>query len=174
MVQNPEPFEGKTLLELGSGVGITGIVLAKKVKIQKLVMTDYTDQVIANLKQNVEINKVSDLVDVQELDWERPKLGGGDAEIVPDVIFVADCVYDPELIDALTKVLKHFLARKNTCAYVASTHRNPTTFQYFLDTLGKLGISYKDYTPQEPLHEKSCMQWKYDTTGTIFLTYLYC
>lgn len=44
MVLNREIFENKTCLELGSGVGITGIVLAKKVNIKKLVMTDYTDQ----------------------------------------------------------------------------------------------------------------------------------
>lgn len=44
MALNPEIFENKTCLELGSGVGITGIVLAKKAKVKQLVLTDYTDQ----------------------------------------------------------------------------------------------------------------------------------
>lgn len=142
------------------------------------------------MKQNVRINQAEDKIEVHELDWEHPKIlvGEDEQEFSPEILFVADCVYDPELINALVEVLVHFLEKsvdtQNTnneaaphghfpCAYVASTLRNPKTFQYFLDTLDSSGISHIDVTPDEPFGEKSPMPWKYDTCGKIMLTYLY-
>lgn len=50
----PEMFRGKVCLELGSGIGLTGLVLAA-VGPKKLIMTDYLeDPVLANLRVNVE------------------------------------------------------------------------------------------------------------------------
>lgn len=145
--------------------------------------------VIYNLQQNVIINNTTDKIEVQELDWEHPRLLVSNSdntteeatEFAPEIIFVADCVYDPDLIDALVKVLRHFLSKtlnnaegkRYPCAYVASTLRNPSTFKYFIDTLDKSGISHEDVTPTENIHEKAPMGWKYDTSGTIYLTYLY-
>jgi hypothetical protein len=147
----------------------------------------------------VEINKVSESVEVHELDWEYPKLvsdtcgGDPEKEFEPEIIFVADCVYDPDLINALVKVLKHFLTKKIPgsdsgtvptsegqqqnhfpCAYVASTLRNPTTFEHFIKTLNEHGIKHVDVTPENKIHGLSPMLWKYDYAGTIFLTFLYC
>lgn len=52
----PEIFENKRILELGAGVGITGIAVAKWMTVEKLVMTDYLGSVLDNLSHNVEIS----------------------------------------------------------------------------------------------------------------------
>lgn len=54
----PEVFENKRILELGAGVGITGIAIAKWMTVEKLVMTDYLGSVLDNLSYNVEISNI--------------------------------------------------------------------------------------------------------------------
>lgn len=49
-------MDGKTVLELGAGVGITGIALAKWAQPARVVMTDYLANVIDNLNHNIEIS----------------------------------------------------------------------------------------------------------------------
>lgn len=51
-----ERVDGKVVLELGAGVGITGIALAKWAQPTRVVMTDYLANVIDNLNHNIEIS----------------------------------------------------------------------------------------------------------------------
>ena len=51
-----EMVDGKVILELGAGVGITGIALAKWTSIKHVLMTDYLENVIDNIHHNIEIS----------------------------------------------------------------------------------------------------------------------
>lgn len=85
----------------------------------------------------------------KELDWENPnfdELGNF------DVILVADCVYDPDLIVALVAIIKTLLkeakdAGRESIAIVATTKRQPRTFQFFLETLAESSLTHVDITP---------------------------
>ena len=46
---------GARLLELGAGCGFTGVYLAQKVKLQKVLMTD-VDSVVPLIRENIELN----------------------------------------------------------------------------------------------------------------------
>eukprot|EP01126_Amoeba_proteus_P063075 TRINITY_DN8651_c0_g1_i7.p1 TRINITY_DN8651_c0_g1~~TRINITY_DN8651_c0_g1_i7.p1 ORF type:complete len:188 (-),score=37.88 TRINITY_DN8651_c0_g1_i7:143-706(-) len=179
MVQNSDFFSSKICLELGSGIGLTGVVLCKKVNVKLLVMTDYTDAVLSNLQRNVEINQVpSDIVRVMELDWEKLDQFVLKQPQSPEILFAADCVYDPGLIDSFVPVLKHFLkqevmhgsegVRTKPVAYIATTIRNPTTFQYFLKTLESHGIQHsfvsRDICPNNSSYE---FRWNYSREGIV-------
>lgn len=51
--------------------------------------------------------------------------------------YIADVVYDPDVIPHFVKILKEVLCRKpGMVAYVASTVRNPDTFVSFRNELG--------------------------------------
>lgn len=56
ILSNPEIFKGRSILELGSGVGLTGVVLEKFVKSKSVYLTDYLDSVLNNCRRNVEIS----------------------------------------------------------------------------------------------------------------------
>lgn len=56
--QNPEPLSGKVVLELGSGVGLTGLVAARYA--EKIYLTDYSTSILENLEYNLWLN-VNDL-----------------------------------------------------------------------------------------------------------------
>lgn len=152
-IANRALFDDKICLELGSGVGLTGIVLAKLAQPAQLLLTDYTTEVLNNMRTNLEINNVPKVL-VQQLDWElfeNDKFNDSDlCTPLPDVIFAADCVYDTVLVEKLCVVLKWFLSRPKTgqkpVAYIATTLRNPKTFQYFQDQLAHNRLVHEDVT----------------------------
>lgn len=150
---NAELFRDKTCLELGSGVGLTGIVMAKLTSPKQLFLTDYTTEVLNNMKANIAINNLPEVI-VKQLDWEQFGEDDFDESALelpyPDVIFAADCVYDTGLVEKLCVVLKWFLSRPNLATapvgYIATTLRNQKTFQYFQEQLKFNGLIHEDIT----------------------------
>eukprot|EP00903_Cladosiphon_okamuranus_P021165 g19441.t1 len=49
-------LEGKRVLELGAGVGMTGMAVATSCGARQVVLTDYAPKVLSNLEHNVKIN----------------------------------------------------------------------------------------------------------------------
>ncbi|KAL6068407.1 Calmodulin-lysine N-methyltransferase [Balamuthia mandrillaris] len=115
ILANTEQFAGKRCLELGAGLGITGVTLCKTGAPKQVVLTDYTDEVINNLTANVRNNgilvtpfrgmppcddeneqhkdeKVGECeVNVLELDWFRVTKASL-SSFSPDIILAADVV----------------------------------------------------------------------------------
>ncbi|CAM9106648.1 unnamed protein product [Scytosiphon promiscuus] len=63
-------LEGKRVLELGAGIGMTGMAAAACCGASEVVLTDYAPRVLANLHFNVEINRPL-------LDTSKRKQSGG-------------------------------------------------------------------------------------------------
>jgi len=61
-------FAHNTVLELGAGCGLTGLVCGK-VGATSVTTTDYNEAVLANLKSNVKINELEAVVGVQKVDF---------------------------------------------------------------------------------------------------------
>eukprot|EP01125_Pyxidicula_operculata_P008077 TRINITY_DN2731_c0_g1_i1.p1 TRINITY_DN2731_c0_g1~~TRINITY_DN2731_c0_g1_i1.p1 ORF type:complete len:369 (-),score=88.70 TRINITY_DN2731_c0_g1_i1:134-1240(-) len=207
IADNPELFIGKNVLELGTGIGLTGVAMAKiidsyisekkisTIKKTKIILTDYTEEIIENIKYNVIINDLKvntddSMVDVLELDWENPSPES--LMLKPQILIAADLVYDPGLITALVPIIKTFLELDHDnssddhsnvnvdvgsgssgsscypCAYVATTRRNPKTFEFYLETLKKNGIDHRDITPLQ----STTPIFNYKNKQNIVLSYL--
>ncbi|KAM7149277.1 protein-lysine N-methyltransferase EEF2KMT isoform 2-T2 [Molossus nigricans] len=166
-IENPEAFTHRTVLELGSGAGLTGLAMCKMCRPRAYVFSDCHSRVLEQLRGNVLLNGLllepdvtapaqhpehnthnseSPRVMVAQLDWDTvtaPQL----AAFQPDVIIAADVLYCPETVLSLVRVLQTL----STClkdqrapdAYVAFTIRNPETCQLFTTELGKAGISWE-------------------------------
>lgn len=52
LYHNRERFAGKTLLDLGSGTGIAGLASLKFTEGTSVIMTDYTEEILALLREN--------------------------------------------------------------------------------------------------------------------------
>ncbi|KAI8420680.1 hypothetical protein MSG28_007910 [Choristoneura fumiferana] len=147
-LSNKDVFAHKKVVELGSGVGFTGITIAKECNLESIVLTDCHNDVLKTIKRNIEINfpklnnsddaqpdAVSN-IDVMMLDWN-------DAEdlknnLVPDILIGADIVYDPSILQPLCNVIKSFFDKNDLLeVYIASMIRNVDTFNSFLEALGK-------------------------------------
>ena len=168
----PGLLRGRSVLELGSGSGITGVFVLKRLRdIRRYTFTDCHLKVLDNLRRNVINNLgasgeiVSDdseglemrtedntEVRVTDLDWvsfsERP----GDSDVSADVILGADIVFDPDLIPSLVTTVKILLSRSgHGLAVIACCVRNEETFLAFEKSLSDQGLKFT----KDLLHDSS-------------------
>ncbi|XP_068629665.1 protein-lysine N-methyltransferase EEF2KMT [Battus philenor] len=159
---NKELFHKKRVLELGSGVGFTGITLGMLCTPESITMTDCHNDVLKLLVENISINfqnlvksETSQItcfrgeelnIDVQTLDWNY--IEKANVKEKPDVIIGADIVYDPSILLPLCNVIQTFF-KNNNCleVYIASVIRNEETFEQFLGYLGKIDVEVKKLFP---------------------------
>ncbi|XP_054067897.1 protein-lysine N-methyltransferase EEF2KMT isoform X5 [Rissa tridactyla] len=137
-IENNSAFRDRTVLELGSGIGFTGIAICKTCHPKAYVFSDCHPAVLQQLAENIRLNgfvlepgktrhiqtepqgqeeeatnyqnpKLNPRLIVAELDW------GSVTEkqlldLQPDVVIAADVVYDPEIILALIGMLQKLAA----------------------------------------------------------------
>ncbi|XP_016405900.1 protein-lysine N-methyltransferase EEF2KMT-like [Sinocyclocheilus rhinocerous] len=138
-LENTHIFTNKTVLELGSGIGLTIIVVCRSSSLTKYIFSDCHQTVLQRLKDNItncltNCDSNSASVCVEELDWENVS----DEQlqrIQASTIIAADVVYDPDIIACLVRLLSRLLNCKvqeeHPDVYIASTVRNPQTYDCF-------------------------------------------
>nr|XP_044602638.1 protein-lysine N-methyltransferase EEF2KMT isoform X1 [Equus asinus] len=173
-LEHPAAFTHRTVLELGSGAGLTGLAICKVCRPRAYVFSDCHSRVLEQLRGNVLLNGLSlepdvttpvqhprhdthdpesPRVTVAWLDWDIvtvPQL----AAFQPDIVIAADVLYSPETALSLAGVLRRLSACREDQqaleAYVAFTVRNPETCQLFTAELGRAGIQWET----EPCHDQ--------------------
>ncbi|KAL0481169.1 hypothetical protein AKO1_012652 [Acrasis kona] len=149
ILSNPDLFHNKTCIELGSGIGLSGICLLHKNNpkpARKVYLTDYQDVVLSNCNENLKINDIDtmlilegqDAIEdgksavIKHLDWKENNV----SEFNADVLIAADVAYDIDVIEGLVN------------AYYAIAKRLKTTFEYFQKECEEDGITITDITEQ--------------------------
>ncbi|MBZ3879669.1 Protein-lysine N-methyltransferase EEF2KMT [Sciurus carolinensis] len=149
-IANPAAFRHRTVLELGSGAGLTGLTICKACCPRAYIFSDCHSRVLEQLRGNVLLNGLSlepeatagpecPLVTVAQLDWDAASTSQLSA-FQPDTVIAADVLYCPEVTLALVGVLQRLSACRRDQApdvYVAFTMRNPETYQLFTTELGE-------------------------------------
>ncbi|XP_035947522.1 protein-lysine N-methyltransferase EEF2KMT isoform X4 [Halichoerus grypus] len=166
-IENPAAFAHRTVLELGSGAGLTGLAICKTCCPSTYVFSDCHSCVLEQLRGNILLNGLSlepdttaperhpghnahdaesPRVTVAQLDWDvvtAPEL----AAFRPDVIIAADVLYCPETVVSLVRVLQRLSAclkdQQAPDAYIAFTVRSPETCWLFTSELGQAGIPWE-------------------------------
>ncbi|XP_017161662.1 protein-lysine N-methyltransferase EEF2KMT isoform X2 [Poecilia reticulata] len=149
-LENPQVFTGRSVLELGSGVGLTGITVCRSCSPVRFVFSDCHATVLEKLRENVRLNGLgggkSPSVTVDQLDWTTAP-EEQIRRIRPDTVIAADVVYDPEvagsLADLLLKILKCSAAAE---ILICSTIRNPETYGGFKLRLEAAGLGHQVLT----------------------------
>ncbi|XP_036999377.2 protein-lysine N-methyltransferase EEF2KMT isoform X2 [Artibeus jamaicensis] len=158
-LENTAAFTHRTVLELGSGAGLTGLVICKTCRPRAYIFSDCHSHVLEQLRGNILLNgfllepdatapaqhaehnahnSESPVVTVEQLDWDAvtaPQL----AALQPDILLAADVLYCPEVILSLVRVLQRLSAcrkdEQSLDAYIAFTIRNPETCRLFTTEL---------------------------------------
>jgi protein-lysine N-methyltransferase EEF2KMT len=124
LLAHPSISKNKTILELGAGLGLTGIVASRCCGASTTVLTDCAMDVLDNLRQTCSMNDMkvtegaaaatviskNNVIKVEYLDW----LNGGDAAkesigSFVDVILAADVLYDPFVVPHFVNILESLL-----------------------------------------------------------------
>jgi predicted nicotinamide N-methyase len=93
----------KSFLEIGGGVGFASIVAASFG--HRITMTEYNQDALQFARANTLINECPQL-DIQELDWNRPRLTG-----LWDYIIASEVSYRKEDVQALQTLFKSSLKK---------------------------------------------------------------
>ncbi|XP_055705820.1 methyltransferase-like protein 22 [Phlebotomus papatasi] len=110
-----ENFRSKTVLEVGSGCGLTSIVAS--IYAGKVICTDISDGgILSVIRRNIQRN-VRKNVKVLELDFLRPEAWTetlkSDQDAGIDYVLAADVIYDDDITDAFISTLDRLLSHSN-------------------------------------------------------------
>ncbi|KAI9220534.1 putative methyltransferase-domain-containing protein [Blastocladiella britannica] len=141
-IAHPDVIRSKSVVELGAGVGMLGLVMAE-LGAKSITVTDVHPEVLKLLQQNVDLYKRSTTkINVGFLDWfETTDLEH--VPMVPDVLVCADTAYDPDLLPGLCTCISAFFAAANgneLTALLATSIRREETFQVLWDGLVANGL----------------------------------
>ena len=122
----------KRILEIGSGLGLVGIVAACNG--HHVTLTDYNEHALNFIRANAHINGCEH-VTVEPLDWTQPQLVG-----VYDTIVGSEIVYKDEDIELLSRLFEKYLKPDGTIILVEEMRRTLTQFFKRLDSRFHISI----------------------------------
>ncbi|CAM6096239.1 unnamed protein product [Calypogeia fissa] len=167
IIHSSNVFNNVTALELGSGTGLAGLVMARDA--QLVFLTDIGGNILENCSRNVIMNvsslsKGESTVRVRELDWQKPwpphlsdeegfvhsdKIGPYQwiPEDIKDagmasVFLAADVVYSEHLTTAFFETLKQMMPlNSDKCLYLAMEKR----YNFSVEDLDVVAHGYKHF-----------------------------
>lgn len=164
---------GKNVLELGAGTGFLSILCAKHLGAQRVLATDGSQEVISDLKSNIQLNEVKGgaLIQTAILQWGHALIGGvadcREKESSYDLVLGADVTYDlksiPSLIATIRDLFELYPHIKNL---ISATVRNEKTLDAFTIACEKNGFTLEQLAVPMP-EEKSQTGFFIPATTTI-------
>ncbi|XP_058078414.1 protein N-terminal and lysine N-methyltransferase efm7 isoform X2 [Magnolia sinica] len=123
--KNVDILKGCSVVELGSGVGITGILCSRFCR--EVVLTDHNEEVLKILNKNIELHQPSETPDcvglvAEKLEWGNADdisrilqkySGGFDLVLGADICFQQSSI--PPLFDTVEQLLRF---RKGSCKFI--------------------------------------------------------
>ena len=110
---NPDQFKGKVILELGSGTGIGGLAALKFTECSRVIMTDYTQEVLSLIKDNAKLLKSTKTnPEIFLVDWTKQETYEELLGEHIDIIIATDVIYHGSPYNSLAKLM-HTMAVKD-------------------------------------------------------------
>ena len=110
LIEMKERLAHRSVLELGAGCGLCGIVAARHCAASKVLITDLADATMDNLRHNLALNELLPEEGINptaaKLDWFEP--AGWPAPV--DVLMGSDLVYSADAVPHLQRVVETFVA----------------------------------------------------------------
>ena len=149
-IQQQEKRGGR-VLEVGSGCGMLGLILAATNVYDMVVLTETTD-VLSNLQQNVKANyhtsrskKRKTIVHTKQLRWDELQSDVDDVlqESSFDIIVGTDVIFTPILVRPLLQTLR-YMSHDTTIIYICVQIRCQESHTLFLNQAKQYNFEIKD------------------------------
>lgn len=135
---------GRRVLELGSGTGLSASGLAEA-GAEYILLTDYCDEVLANIAQNVDFNIMEDrreTICLKKLNVYNPQqVCKTVVEECIDTVLSADMTYDPELMQAVVRTMREVVLTAGCIGFLLCTTRSTESDKVLDKELEDSGLS---------------------------------
>ncbi|KAL6596042.1 hypothetical protein ACP70R_047406 [Stipagrostis hirtigluma subsp. patula] len=140
-IGHSDMFRSKKVLELGSGYGLAGLVVAASTDADEVVISDGNPQVVGYIQQNISINaetfgqtKVKSMV----LHWDKEQ--ASEMANTFDIIIASDCTFFKQFHHSLARVVKSLLKHSATSQAIFLSPKRGDSLDKFLDIVKENGL----------------------------------
>jgi hypothetical protein len=156
MVDHASELQNKSILELGAGLGLNGILAHRLApETSTVVVTDGDTDALVWLRKNIAVNQRNTHITASQLIWKKATAeafstsfnkGVSDNPISPgrfDIILASDIIYAQIVIDPLWETVQTLLSYPNGSFWMAFALRKvPVTIEFVLQKAKEYGFHY--------------------------------
>ncbi|XP_051182398.1 calmodulin-lysine N-methyltransferase [Lolium perenne] len=158
-INHSDMFRSKRVLELGSGYGLAGLVIAASANANEVVISDGNPQVVGYIQKNISINaETFDRTKVKSMtlhwDQEQP------SEMFNsfDIIVASDCTFFKQFHRSLARVVRSLLKHSEASQAIFMSPKRGDSLNKFLEIIKEYGLGYELIENYDPtvwnLHKK--------------------
>ncbi|GAV71818.1 Methyltransf_16 domain-containing protein [Cephalotus follicularis] len=142
-LSNAEMLRAKRVIELGSGYGLAGLVIASTSEALEVVISDGNPQVVDYIQRNIDANsrafggtRVKSLM----LHWNQEEVS--DISNTFDVIVASDCTFFKEFHKDLARIVKSLLRNMEPSEAIFFSPKRGDSLQKFLGEIEEIGLHF--------------------------------
>ncbi|KAJ4966872.1 hypothetical protein NE237_018721 [Protea cynaroides] len=138
-----DKFRYKRILELGSGFGLAGLVIAAGTDALEVVISDGNPLVVDYIQRNINVNGGAfgdTQVKSMGLHWNEDQVS---CNLDPfDIIVASDCTFFREFHEGLARTVKSLLKQSETSEAIFFSPKRGDSLDKFLQKIKEIGLRY--------------------------------
>ncbi|XP_062178172.1 calmodulin-lysine N-methyltransferase isoform X2 [Alnus glutinosa] len=145
-------FRYKRVIELGSGYGLAGLVIAAITEASEVVISDGNPQVVDYIQRNIDANTGAfgaTRVNSMALHWDQEEISNLSNAF--DVIIASDCTFFKEFHNGLARIIKLLLNKAGPSQAIFFSPKRGNSLDKFLETIDQNGLFFsltENYDPE--------------------------
>ncbi|KAK3151022.1 hypothetical protein QOZ80_3AG0240690 [Eleusine coracana subsp. coracana] len=158
-INHSDMFRSKKVLELGSGYGLAGLVIAASTNADEVVISDGNPQVVDYIQKNIHINAETfgeTKVKSMRLHWDKEQ--PSEMFNTFDIIVASDCTFFKQFHQSLAQVVKSLLKHSATSQAIFLSPKRGDSLDKFLEIITENGLCFELIENYDPtvwnLHKK--------------------
>ncbi|XP_023517689.1 calmodulin-lysine N-methyltransferase [Cucurbita pepo subsp. pepo] len=136
-------FRCKRVIELGSGYGLAGLVVAASTEASEVVITDGNPQVVEYIQHNIAINSKAfggTRVDSLTLHWNQEEVSNISGSF--DLIIASDCTFFKDYHRGLARMVMSLLKKVESSEAIFISPRRGDSLVKFLEEIKANGLHF--------------------------------
>ncbi|KAJ9172666.1 hypothetical protein P3X46_015880 [Hevea brasiliensis] len=142
-LSHADMFRSKRVIELGSGYGLAGLVIAATTEASEVVISDGNPQVVDYIQRNIDANSGAfggTKVRTMALHWDQEEASNTSNTF--DVIVASDCTFFKEFHKGLACTVKLLLRNAGTSEAIFISPKRGNSLDKFLEEIEENGLHF--------------------------------
>ncbi|XP_028775252.1 calmodulin-lysine N-methyltransferase [Neltuma alba] len=142
-LSNADLFRHKKVIELGSGYGLAGFVIAAVTEASEVVISDGNPQVVNYIQRNIEVNSGTfgdTTVKPMMLHWNQEETF--DIASTFDIIVASDCTFFKDFHRDLARTVKLLLSKTGSSEAIFISPKRGDSLYMFLEIVKEYGLQF--------------------------------